>query len=582
MIEIGAGSARSQRQLPARIDVQPEPPPGGCRDVAVDHGFPGAFEGPGAVVTERIRGHPSAEGQGLAGHDVVGGEVGVIRAGGQRQDAAERKAVVPEKAGVGIVAVGNRAADDPVAPVSEDAAAAHGQGPGAQDRITAEAKSAGADRRAPAVTIGGVGQDPSGAAVDGHRQDARSVVGELTVDPITIRVRPAQIEGLGARLRGVMGHVGQDERTGSIRVNRAVRRRAAQTDLAVAGLARAHVLQITPGAGSVAEDDGIGVVHRDGAGADRSRARRTDGAGTQRRDDQGPGIDRCRAGVRISRPKAQDTRAGLDQTAPCARQDSGQISVISPRLAVVVDRDVTRGGAQVDRIGEGDIRQRAGGVEDQGLRTARADEATAIPGETGAAVQSDGERSRMGGETATAGGAAPSDRSGAGDDARRRDQVTLKSPGQLDDARCARITEHQRTVRREGGVIVERQHAFLHPGLPRVAVGNAAEVPLTGGGLGEGGDVRPRPAVRELGIESIVPGGSPREGQGLGGGRSERDGPGVAPDDGIVIRCRAGKHRAGAGDGEEAVSGGGIRTEVQAADEIIALIDEGRSAAVED
>ena len=53
-------------------------------------------------------------------------------------------------------------------------------------------------------------------------------------------------------------------------------------------------------------------------------------------------------------------------------------------------------------------------------------------------------------------------------------------------------------------------------------------------------------------------------------------------DDGIVIRCRAGKHRAGAGDGEEAVSGGGIRTEVQAADEIIALIDEGRSAAVED
>ena len=582
MIEIGAGAARSQRQLPARIDVQPEPPPGGCRDVAVDHGFPGALEGPGAVVTERIRGHPSAEGQGLAGDDVVGGEVGVIPAGGQRQDAAERKAVVPEKGGVGIVAVGNRAADDPVAAVSEDAAAAHGQDPGAQDRITAEAKSAGADRRAPAVIIGGVGQDPSGAAVDGHRQDARSVVGELTVDPIAIRVRPAQIEGLGARLRGVMGHVGQDERTGSIRVNRAVRRGAAQTDLAVAGLARAHVLQITPAGGSVAEDDGIGIVHRDGAGADRSRARRTDGAGTQRRDDQGPGIDRCRAGVRISRPKAQDTRAGLDQTAPCARQDSGQISVISPRLAVVVDRDVARGRAQVDRIGEGDIRQGADRVEDQGLRTARADEATAIPGETGAAVQSDGERSRMGGETATAGGAAPSDRSGAGDDARRRDQVTLKSPGQLDDARCARITEHQRTVRREGGVIVERQHAFLHPGLPRVAVGNAAEVPLTGGGLGEGGDVRPRPAVRELGIESIVPGGSPREGQGLGGGRSERDGPGVAPDDGIVIRCRAGKHRAGAGDGEEAVSGGGIRTEVQAADEIIALIDEGRSAAVED
>ena len=191
----------------------------------------------------------------------------------------------------------------------------------------------------------------------------------------------------------------------------------------------------------------------------------------------------------------------------------------------------------------------------------------------------------MGGETYATGrtgeGKSESDRTAAGRGGRREGTGKLPAHLQDGDRRGRGRRKRQRAEARQYGGGVKPKDAIVDGRSAGVAASGAAEVPLSCGGLGQGSDIRTRAAVGELGVKGIVPGGSASQRQRPRGNGTVGNRPRVTPDDGVGVGNGAGKHRGGTRDGEESIGGSGVRTQVQAADPVITLIDEGGSGAVE-
>ena len=123
----------------------------------------------------------------------------------------------------------------------------------------------------------------------------------------------------------------------------------------------------------------------------------------------------------------------------------------------------------------------------------------------------------------------------------------------------------------------------MNPGLPGVGIAGISEVPLAGAGFGQGSDVRARSAVGQLRIEGIIPGGRAAERQRARGDVAMDDGPGVAPDQGIVVGDVALDQRARTRQGEEAVGGRGLGAENKRSIVDVSAIDEaGQPRGIED
>ena len=185
----------------------------------------------------------------------------------------------------------------------------------------------------------------------------------------------------------------------------------------------------------------------------------------------------------------------------------------------------------------------------------------------------------MRGETAAARGAAPGESSRASGGG--SGQIAGEGAGGLQDAGSGGGAEDERAVGGKGTGVVQGEHTFGNGGDAGVGIVRIPEVPLAGGGLGQAGDVGPRAAVGELGGEGVVAGGGAGEGESLRTGNAMDDGPRVAPHDGIVVAGSAGKGGPGAGQGEEAVRGGGAGAEREGTINDAAAIDEASGGAAE-
>ena len=114
-------------------------------------------------------------------------------------------------------------------------------------QAASDAEGTAADGGRASIVIRGIGQDPDRSAVgrDGEHPVCRAleVIRKLARDEVRVGARASEGKRLGSGLHGIVGDVGQHQRPSAVRMKLIPGRGAAETDLAVTGLAGAHILQ---------------------------------------------------------------------------------------------------------------------------------------------------------------------------------------------------------------------------------------------------------------------------------------------------------------------------------------------------
>ena len=539
--------------------------------------------------------------QQLASGEVVGDGL-IVVAAGLGDGAGDGDVVVAGKRGRGVVRERDVLGDSEIATVGEDAGVRETDRTGRTDAGGGQTEGAPVDvEDAGECVAGGRGQDPDAAVGLGDGRRA-AVVGEDRRDDIQVGVHATELQRAITRVgeagdsRGGVQDVGEDDRSGTARLESALTGGAAYEDRSGDDFARADISQADGGIGA-----GIAEVEEAAAHVGTKRAGGRAGR-TDRADHEGLLTEEGIAGVGVGVTEHEHGPADLGERSVAGNHPADG-SEIEAREAVVIDLDLAptrtcdgacltaarRGGVgrdvdvrpRIDRrdVSSGrDVRPRdeltngeAGGAARDGERVVR----TGVKGDVGTSVRTDLEvtsdldvsqsglraqremtaSEEAGGATDVTpdgrGESGPIDdqRSGVGGEAQQTRggesleltgavaETTTEGAGGLEDA--APIGELEIGGGRQRGTVLGGERAAGDEGASGVGIVRISEDPvrrptgtLDGELTGTGGAVG---IIGQLKVDAAIAGRITAERQDAGAGAEEADGSGVREDDGGVV-----------------------------------------------